>query len=145
MLQEEANPLYLNVFTGRGVNHFDCFLYRSDHVTILMKVKMPRHVKMYAVRKEDELMIENIFKKLKETNPHLLSLMQDVREILEEKGLNDIDIYGKLIRLSDAKSNLELIAMTRFLDDQARKMLAERKSFCIKDLEGFYEISAWYV
>ena len=91
------------------------------------------------------LMIENIFKKLKETNPHLLSLMQDVREILEEKGLNDIDIYGKLIRLSDAKSNLELIAMTRFLDDQARKMLAERKSFCIKDLEGFYEISAWYV
>ena len=100
---------------------------------------------MCAVQKEDELMIKTIFKKLKETKPHLLSLMQDVREILKEKGLNDIDIYGKLIRLSDAKSNLELIAMTRFLDNQGRKMLAERKGFCIKELEGFYEISAWYV
>ena len=80
---------------------------------------------MCAVQKEDELMIKTIFKKLKETKPHLLSLMQDVREILKEKGLNDIDIYGKLIRLSDAKSNLELIAMTRFLDNQGRKMLGK--------------------
>ncbi len=50
--------------------------------------------------------------------------MFDVRGVLKEKRLDDIYVHTKLNRLSVAKDNLELFAMTRFLEDEGRHIFA---------------------
>lgn len=86
--------------------------------------------------------VDRLFAKLEKERRLVLSLMYDVRAVLEEKGLDDIYTHSKLNRLSVAKDNLELLAMTRFLDDEGRHMLAHRIHYKLKDLHGFYAVSA---
>ena len=86
--------------------------------------------------------VDKFLEKLEKERRIVLSLMYDIRAILEEKGLDNPYILGKLITLSEARDNLELLAMTRFLDDQGRYMLAQRINYTLKDLNGFYTVSA---
>ena len=89
-------------------------------------------------------MIDKLLEDLESGNSKLPSLIHDVRAVLEEKGLDDNYIYGKLVSLSVAKSNLELLAMTRFLDMEGRMMLAARKDYSFKELNAYYTVSGWY-
>jgi hypothetical protein len=70
------------------------------------------------------------------------SLLIDIRAILEEKGLNSIYISDKMKMLAEHKTNLDVLAASRFLDENGRIMLAERIKFSSVELTAFYNVSS---
>lgn len=69
-----------------------------------------------------------------------LSVTHHVESVLNEKGLDKSYIIDKLSRFSNAKTNQEALAMSRFLDLEGRAMLASRLKINERDLNGFYKV-----
>jgi hypothetical protein len=73
-----------------------------------------------------------------------LSVTHHVESVLNEKGLDKSYIIDKLNRFSNAKTNQEAPAMSRFLDPEGRAMLASRLKINERDLNGFYNVIDHY-
>ncbi len=72
------------------------------------------------------------------------SIVQDIRSVLENKGLDECYIAEKMELFEGVETNLKALAKSRFLDLEGRMMLAKRINVNIKQLEGFYEVSSLY-
>lgn len=72
------------------------------------------------------------------------SLLQDVREILIRKGLDDPYISDKMSRFENVRTNLEVLALASFLDQEGRVFLAEKLGFTLNDLNIFFKVSQRY-
>ncbi|BBW91960.1 hypothetical protein PS1M3_20470 [Pseudoalteromonas sp. PS1M3] len=65
------------------------------------------------------------------------SIIADIRDILEQKGLDDHYINQKMHGFEGVKTNFEALALARFLDSEGRSMLAQKTGFTKHELNGF--------
>lgn len=73
------------------------------------------------------------------------SIINDVRDILKEKSLDDAYINEKMRSFDGVKSNFEALALARFLDADGRSILAEKTGFSIRELNDFFKVAMRFV
>ncbi|MCG7546256.1 hypothetical protein MHM93_18965 [Pseudoalteromonas sp. MM17-2] len=69
------------------------------------------------------------------------SIINDVRTVLQQKGLDEIYINEKMHGFDGVTTNLEALARARFLDAEGRALLADRTVFTARELDGFFEVA----